>query len=175
MSSTSKKLPCGRPRPSKTAKAKADKAHRPDPKEIWNRLDRFRESQGLNQSQARKRILETILNKTDHFTGVELVRDVQAKHSSIGAATVYRNLPVLVEADILRESLNHLDGQVVYEVDWSDHHDHIVCLDCRNIFEFVDTKIEDRQHKVISDMKFDEVHHKHVVYVKCQYLSQKKK
>jgi Fur family ferric uptake transcriptional regulator len=67
------------------------------------------------------------------------------------------------------------DGQVFYELcemESDEHHDHIVCMDCRRIFEFHDEGIEARQAQISKEMGFVAEKHTHVIYAKCQYLNE---
>lgn len=104
-----------------------------------------------------------------HFTVQDIARDIQEDAPGIGAATIYRNIKTLVEAGIVRETLVDQDGQMVYEVLDDDHHDHIVCLDCHQIFEFHEEDIEHTQRKIADKMNFTEASHRHVVYAHCNY------
>jgi Fur family transcriptional regulator, ferric uptake regulator len=158
-------FPCGRPQKAKKARPLST----PQKSELLERLERYQLSKKLNRSKTRNQILEVVMDQTDHFTGPELVRKVRRAHAAIGAATVYRALPVLLDAAVLRESLTDRAGQVVYEVQRSEHHDHVVCLDCKAILEFHEVGIESLQDRVLERLGFREVHHSHVVYAHCLY------
>ena len=61
---------------------------------------------------------------------------------SVSMATVYRGLRLLEEAGIV-EGHDFADGQRRYEQALKrEHHDHMVCVDCRKVFEFQNTEIE---------------------------------
>lgn len=161
-----KKLPCGRAltgplseeTPELSAQSRAD---------ISLKLERLVQMKGLNRSEVRDKLLEAILQCEGHFTGPELIQQVHNLFPGIGAATIYRNLPIFIEAGVLRESLNDREGQVVYELQGT-HHDHIVCLDCHAIIEFHENRIENLQHEVMEQLGFSEVQHRHVVYAHCE-------
>jgi Fur family transcriptional regulator, ferric uptake regulator len=163
-SAASKTLPCGRPKRAQSAMLS------PKQLEVWqNQLKSYLVSQGLKYTEQRWKIAELILSTGGHLDALDLVEQVKKKHSDIGAATVYRNIKVLCDASILKESLIDSNGRVVYELFDSEHHDHIVCLDCGGIFEFHDQKIEIQQSAVLDEMKFEEVRHRHVVYAHCRF------
>lgn len=167
-SGKAKKLPCGRPltgclsdeSPELTGKNRA---------EISQKLEKLVSMKGLNRSEVRDKLLEAILQCEGHFTGPELIQRVHENFPGIGAATIYRNLPIFIEAGVLRESLNDREGQVVYELQGT-HHDHIVCLDCHAIIEFHETRIENLQKEAMQTLGFEEVQHRHVVYARCDYF-----
>ncbi len=163
-------FPCGRPQ--KTKKARPLSALQKT--ELLEKLERYQASRKLNRSQTRNQVLDVVMDQTDHFTGPDLVRKVRRAHAAIGPATVYRALPVLLDAGVLRESLTDRAGQVVYEVQRSEHHDHVVCLDCKAILEFHEVGIESLQNRVLERLGFREVHHSHVVYAHCLYRKETK-
>jgi Fur family ferric uptake transcriptional regulator len=166
-------LPCGRvqnvPVTDLNAPSQDDVAKRAlSAKTLRERLDKYVQQEQLNRSQSREKILEVVLEQTRHFTAAELVKKVQQIHDGIGAATIYRNLPMFVAAGILRESLSDDKGQLVYETESHGHHDHIVCLDCHAILEFHEEEIEELQGRVMNRLGFKEARHQHVVYAHCE-------
>jgi Fur family transcriptional regulator, ferric uptake regulator len=162
---SARKPPCGRPSARPVTAA-------PKPQKLleWQQqLRTYLSEQNLKYSEQRWKIAELILSTSGHLDAQNLVEQVKQQHPGIGAATVYRNLKVLCEAKILKESLVDAHGRVVYELFDDDHHDHIVCTDCGEIFEFHNDRIEALQNGLIRDMKFSQVKHRHVIYVKCEY------
>ncbi len=161
-------LPCGRPAAAANASPKPEKFSE-KLKEWQEQLRTFLAKEGLKYSEQRWKIAELILSTGGHLDAQALVERVKQLHPDIGAATVYRNLKVLCDANILKESLTDSQGRVIYEIFDDDHHDHIVCMDCGEIFEFHNEKIEALQNSIICDMSFTQVKHRHVIYVKCDY------
>jgi Fur family ferric uptake transcriptional regulator len=175
-------LPCGRPKlskastPSVSAQGRVGSAESESPGvsakrlEVWqSQLKAYLVSQGLKYTKQRWKIAELILSAEGHLDAQALVEQVKKKHRGIGSATVYRSIKVLCDALILRESLTDAQGRVVYERFDEEHHDHIVCLDCSEIFEFHDQKIESQQSALLGEMGFQEVRHRHVVYAHCSF------
>ena len=165
-----KKLPCGRPFPEDLGKApneiKGEK--------VWiGQLEKYLVKEGLKNSDQRLKIAELILTEKEHFSAQEIVNKVRGKFPDIGAATVYRNIKTLCDAKILRESLSDAEGRTVYERFEEAHHDHIVCLDCGEIFEFNDEKIEELQDVLCEKLKFQPLRHRHVIFGNCQFKGAK--
>lgn len=157
-------LPCGRPAAEHAGVPSAAKL------EEWQKqLRDYLTAQSLKYSEQRWKIAELILSTGGHSDAQAVVDRVKHKHPDIGAATVYRNLKVLCDARILKESLNDANGRVIYELFEDEHHDHIICLDCGEIFEFHSDKIESLQSSVVRGMDFKEVRHRHVVYAQCAF------
>lgn len=163
MTSKIEKLPCGKPTP---------RVKSPDSKtlrKIKEHLREFLEKEGLKQSDQRWIIAEMILVSPRHLSAQEIVKMVQESHPKIGVATVYRNLKILSEAKIIRESLLDSQGTTVYEAFEEDHHDHVVCIDCGQIFEFHNERLENLQNQILEGLEFRQVSHRHVLYGKCQF------
>ena len=159
-----KSAPCGR-----------KKVQEPTPTdgslESWEDvLTRFLKEKNLRLTDQRRKIASIALSHDSHFEIQELVREVRKAHSEISPATVYRNVKTLCEAGLLQETLESRSGVTLYERTESEHHDHIVCLDCGLIFEFHNAAIEKAQSKAIRAMGFIEARHQHVIYAKCELL-----
>jgi Fur family ferric uptake transcriptional regulator len=131
-------------------------------------------SRELKYTEQRWKIAELILATGGHLDTQQLVERVHEVHSGIGAATVYRTIKVLCDASILKESLTDFDGKVYYELFDEEHHDHIFCLDCNQIFEFHEHKIESLQKAVLEKMDFQEIRHRHVIYAHCTFKTSRK-
>ena len=160
-------LPCGRERPHPESHARPDALA----KSRWHeKLDRYLANQNLKRSEQRWQLAELILDEGAHLSAQQLVQKVAQKYPGIGAATVYRNLKVLCDAEILRETLSDASGRAVYEPFEDDHHDHMVCLDCQAVFEFASPEIERIQEDLLQREGFTEERHRHVVYVRCKRL-----
>ena len=157
-----KSLPCGRP-------LTAEKDRQTRLKEALLKLDAYSQSMKLNRSEAREKILETILDETHHFRALDLLKRLSKKYPNIGKATLYRTLPILVESGVLQEGPSDPEGQTTFEWGDDDHHDHIVCTDCHHIFEFHDEVVEKRQHQLTEKMKFNVKSHRHVIYAACEF------
>ena len=85
-------------------------------------------------------------------------------------ATVYRALGLLEEAGIL-EGHDFADGQRRYERALTrEHHDHLICLDCRAVVEFQNPAIEELQEKVLREHGFTMVHHALTIFASCEAL-----
>ena len=102
------------------------------------RLEQFIQTQGLKHTRQREEILEVFLGVEGHCSVEELTRAVQQKSPGVGNATIYRTMRLLVDAKIAHER-QFGDGQTRYEpLSPDEHHDHLICLDCNEIFEFED-------------------------------------
>jgi Fur family ferric uptake transcriptional regulator len=162
-------LPCGRKKPSNTPKNTQKTAE-------WKVvLTRYLKDKKLRATTQRERVAEMIFIKKSHFDVQTLIKEVQTKHPEIGPATIYRSVNTLCDAGLLQESLQSNSGVTLYEAIEEEHHDHIICLDCGEIFEFHDEAIEEAQSKALRKMGFQQAKHKHVIYAKCALLAKNRK
>jgi Fur family ferric uptake transcriptional regulator len=158
-------LPCGRPVPP--APPPPDEATL----EVWKqRLRDYLSGKGLKWTDQRWTIANLILTTGGHLDAQDIVARVKAVEPGIGAATVYRNIKVLCEAGLLEDSHRSQDGRTLYELPDEHHHDHIVCQDCNEIFEFHDDAIENLQEKIAKDFGFRLEGHRHLIQGRCIYL-----
>ena len=159
-------LACGRP-------SSDSPAHNQDLlQSIKLRLEHYTLEKQLNRSDAREKILETIVKESRHFRSLDLLERLSKRYPRVGRATFYRNLPIFVESGILKEGPMDSEGQVLYELCETEdegHHDHIVCIDCGRIFEFHDDMIEAKQSQVSKRLGFTAKKHTHVIYAACDY------
>ena len=102
-----------------------------------------------------------------HFTAEELVRDVRAIDRSVARGTVYRTLALLHEVGAV-EKHDFLYGPPNYEVTFAKaHHDHLMCVQCGEIIEFQEPKVERIQDEVVKRYGYQLLSHTHKLYGLC--------
>jgi Fur family transcriptional regulator, ferric uptake regulator len=123
---------------------------------------------GLKVTLPRLKILEILeSSKTHHLSAEAIYRTLLESNEDIGLATVYRVLTQFEAAGLVTR--HHFeDGMAVFEVNHGVHHDHIVCLDCGRVEEFMDAGIEDRQNAVASRLGFEIQDHSLILYGHCR-------
>ena len=119
---------------------------------------------GLRATLPRIKILEMLENHK-HISAEDIYRDLIENRYDVGLATVYRVLTQFEDAGIvIKHSFE--SSKAVYELNNSDHHDHMVCLDSGDIVEFHDDIIETRQEEIAKKHGFKLIDHSMVLYVK---------
>ena len=102
-----------------------------------------------------------------HFTAEELVRDVKAFDPSVARGTVYRTLALLHQAGVV-EKHDFRYGPPNYEVTFAKaHHDHLMCVQCGEIIEFQEPRVETLQHAVVRRYGYQLLSHTHKLYGLC--------
>jgi Fur family transcriptional regulator, ferric uptake regulator len=123
---------------------------------------------GLRSTSQRRLILDRLFEIGEHFTADDLIADVRQADSSVGSATVYRTLRMLVESGLLHEHRFADNEGTRFELHVSDeHHDHIICLSCGKIREFEEPLIEQLQERVAEQLGFKLQSHTHQLYGHC--------
>lgn len=122
---------------------------------------------GLKVTAPRVKILELLEKSPErHVSAEDVYKMLLAANEDIGLATVYRVLTQF-EAAGLVEKRHFEDGYSVFELSKGTHHDHIVCVTCGRVQEFVDETIEKRQRMIADDLGFQISEHELVIYGKC--------
>jgi Fur family ferric uptake transcriptional regulator len=129
---------------------------------------------GLKITLPRLKILQILENSKDHHLSAEDVYKILLESGDdIGLATVYRVLTQFEEAKLVNRH-NFAEGHSVFELDHGEHHDHLVCVKCGRVEEFIDSIIEERQKTVAKEAGFNITDHQLNIYGicgKCQTVS----
>lgn len=123
---------------------------------------------GLKVTLPRMKVLEILENSSQrHMSAEDVYRALIEKDSEVGLATVYRVLTQFEAAGLVVR--HHFEGgQSVFELDSGHHHDHLVCVKCGRVEEFMDETIEQHQHQVAENAGYRLVEHSLVLYVDCE-------
>ena len=123
---------------------------------------------GLKATLPRLKILDLFeQSEKRHLTAEEVYRHLIDEGQDIGLATVYRVLTQFEQAGIL--SRTHFEsGKAIFEINEGKHHDHLLCLDCGRVEEFVDTEIERRQRNIAAERGFELQDHSLALYASCR-------
>jgi len=133
-------------------------------------FDSFLRGKGLKNTEQRRTLIRTALANEGHFTAVDVHERLRDQGEHVSLATVYRALGLLEESGIL-EGHDFDDGQRRYERALTrEHHDHLICLECRAVVEFQNPAIEDLQEQVLKEHGFEMVHHALTIFASCRTL-----
>ena len=133
-------------------------------------IERFKDTlqrEGLRLTRQRMAILEDILASEEHRECDDILFSLRRKDISVSRATVYRTVDILEKVGFVRK-MDIGDGRFRYENKLSQsHHDHLICLKCGRIIEFVDLEIESRQVQLSKNRGFKLLSHSHQLYGIC--------
>ena len=119
----------------------------------------FLQRRGRRQTQERFFVLEEIYATGDHIDADELYVRLKKRGHRVSRATVYNTLELLMDCDlVVRHQFGK--GQAKYERAFSYwQHDHLICMDCNELFEFCDPRIQSIQEMVANIYHFEIKHH----------------
>jgi Fur family ferric uptake transcriptional regulator len=134
-------------------------------------LDRFREylrSCNLPVTPQRLRVAEILFGTHRHVSADEILRSLRAEKATIGKATVYRTLDLLLRSGLIREH-DFGEGFRRYEPrPTRPRHEHLVCTRCGKVIEFESKEIERVETDVAALHGFRPEYHKVEIYGHCE-------
>jgi Fur family ferric uptake transcriptional regulator len=102
----------------------------------------------------RFQVLDAVLSSKGHFDADQLCLKMKSAGQKVSRATVYNTLDLLLESGFIskyRFGENHSRYEKVFG---RPHHDHLICLECGEIIEFVSEKVAVVQSEICSEKKF---------------------
>jgi Fur family ferric uptake transcriptional regulator len=131
----------------------------------------------LRYSSVRDAIARAALAYDGHFE----VNDLMGVLTNAGIkdahlATVYRTLPLLVEAGLIQHALLTSGERRFYERAFErPHHDHLICVECHKVVEFEFEAFEVLQRDIATRHKFELLDHVHELLGRCDACARKKR
>ena len=120
------------------------------------------EEHGSRMTWPRRELASMLAQKTDAFSAEEIVAGLP----SLGRATIYRTLRLLVEVGILCKTAMP-DGSPRYSLDDAHHHHHLVCVTCGRIDEFRHPSVERMLRAMKDHVGSELVGHRLELYHRC--------
>ena len=122
---------------------------------------------GLKVTLPRMKILEILeKNEQRHMSAEDMYKALLDSGEEIGLATVYRVLTQFEDAGLVTR--HHFEGgHSMFEMNEGDHHDHILCVKCGRVDEFVDEGIEKRQEQIAREAGYEMTDHSLYIYGIC--------
>jgi Fur family ferric uptake transcriptional regulator len=126
-------------------------------------LDLFRSfirRKGLRNTPEREEIIGEIFANDDHFDVDELYLRLRSKGSRVSKASIYRNIPLIMECGLIKE-VWHEDGHMHYEpILGQSHHCHLRCIKCGKVIEFVEEELRAIEERLARKHNFLVVDHR---------------
>ncbi len=119
--------------------------------------ERFREfvkARGLRYTAGREAILRGALGLRGHFDPEDLLAAARRHSRGVSTASVYRTLPLLLEAGIIQPvetSGRHSRFELAIG---RGHHDHMLCTGCGRVIEFYSPELERLQDELCAERSF---------------------
>lgn len=123
---------------------------------------------GLKSTAERLQVLRAIFAHERHFAVDDIQMEMRRRGRSASRATIYRTLALLSESGLIREAVRG-NGYTHYEhVHEAEHHDHLLCVRCGAVVEFVCTEIERLQEDICRRHGFTAHTHAHQINGLCR-------
>jgi len=95
----------------------------------------YLERKGLKLTVPRKHILEAVFAIHEHFNAEELYDRIKSITQGISLATVYRTLPLLMEAGLVQHAVRSAGRERYEHIYGHPKHIHWLCRKCGNLME----------------------------------------
>ena len=123
---------------------------------------------GLRATAGREAIVKAVMSRKGHFHIDELVRELRDQGVDASRATVFRLMPLLVEAGLVQPAV--VSGKTHhYETAFGHrHHDHLICGECQKVVEFHFEAFEILQREIAAKYGFELTSHFHELIGICR-------
>ncbi len=133
--------------------------------DFMNNLELIK-NKGMKITKHKLAVLE-LFGNYKHLDAMQIYALLQQKKIGISIATVYRILTNFENNNII-EKHNFNNEQCIYElVIENDHHDHLICLKCKKVIEFINNEIEKLQQQIAQENNFTIINHNLNIYGIC--------
>ncbi|TGL75524.1 transcriptional repressor [Leptospira jelokensis] len=138
-----------------------------DTKKEMLAFEEYLKENGLKITNQRLLVAQKIFSSHNHFTAEGLLDELKDNKDRISKATIYRILAIMVEAGLLEEHDFGKDYKYYEHIIGHEHHDHIICMQCGRIVEFIDERIEELQNKAARENGFTITGHSLNIFGNC--------
>ncbi len=121
---------------------------------------------GLKVTTPRLLILHILEESSDHLRAEDVHKILSERGHDVGLATIYRVLTQFISAGIVNKH-HFSEDHAVFELDRGGHHDHLMCVKCGDVKEFIDEVIEARQNSIAERFNFEITDHNLYLYGIC--------
>lgn len=124
--------------------------------------------ENLKFTPQRLEVFREVCDSDEHRESEEIYLALRRRDVGVSRATVFRTMDLLYKHGFVSR-MDIGDGKWRYE-HWLDctHHDHLICIRCGKIVEFLDPEIEKLQEKVCSRFDYQLVRHIHQLFGMCK-------
>ena len=118
-------------------------------------LSKYLQAHDLRSTRERFALLEEIMQTNGHFDADSLYATLARKGLKASRATVYNTLDLLVDSGLISR---YRFGENISRFEKAfgrPRHDHLICLECGDIIEFVNAELDKIQKEICREKKFN--------------------
>jgi Fur family ferric uptake transcriptional regulator len=131
-------------------------------------LTNYIEKNQLRKTPERFSILEMIYENDGHFDAEQLYINIRNKNINVSRATVYNTLEVLVASELVTKHQFGSNHAVYERAYGSRQHDHLICVECGEVFEFCDPRLQQIKQTASELFQQKISNHSLTLYGSCQ-------
>ncbi len=115
-------------------------------------------------------VMDAALEYEGHFGADELYILMKNQKSRVSRATVYKTLELLVQCDLISKR-NFGENITRYENGFKRvNHDHLICMDCGRIVEFINQKVKKLPEEISEGLGFDVENYSFNIFARCKNM-----
>lgn len=112
-------------------------------------------------------LVRDIVSEFDTFMSAQEIHHLlRSRGETVGLSTVYRNLQVLADDDLV-DTLRNEDGEILYRECSAPHHHHLVCRSCGRVVEVRGPAVEKWADRAAEQHGFTDVAHTVEIFGLC--------
>jgi len=133
---------------------------------------RYLSDRNLPATQQRLAVATVVLDAADHLSAEDVARRVEKRGVTVGLATVYRTLDLLVASGLVQQR-DFGEGFRRYEpAPPGEAHEHCICSSCGRVMEFSNDRLERMIALLAEEAQFRPHHHRLEVFGLCRDCQQ---